>query len=87
MKLNLTNTLKGLLIMGIIGFLGCTRYENVKKAEYSREGIMEVYSGMKKGPGIAAADMDGDGLIDLLSVDRGGNVYIHKNLGDFQFEP
>jgi hypothetical protein len=34
---------------------------------------------------IAAGDVDGDGLADILYTDSFGNVYAHKNLGDNKF--
>ncbi len=48
--------------------------------------ILKVQSFYGFGPSISAADIDGDGLVDILSVDSEGNVYVHKNLGNSTFD-
>lgn len=77
----------GLLIVSLAGLFGCNKHPNIKRVQYdSKKAITKVYAAGYQGSGIAAADMDGDGLVDLLSTDGSGNVFIHKNLGDNRFE-
>lgn len=59
---------------------------NGKQFVKSEKPILRVQSFYGFGPSISAADMDGDGLIDILSADSQGKVYVHKNLGNNTFD-
>ena len=90
----------GLLAIALVG-TGCPHdpHPNTSKAEYRGETYapegyqnslsfnnyltnvkIDVYA-----PALSAADIDGDGLVDLLSTDNYGNIYVHKNLGNGLF--
>jgi sugar lactone lactonase YvrE len=76
----------GLVIAGLAGLVGCDSHPDTPKADYkSKTSIAKVNSAVYLGSSIAAADMDDDGLVDLLSTDGDGNVYFHKNQGDNVF--
>ena len=92
MKLN--KTLKGMIFAGAIGagIMGCGSNEpTVLDSPYNLEGkIAEVpLPGYKGAMGLAAADFDNDGYVDLATVKNYGKdkgdvtLYLNNGSGEF----
>ncbi|MBT5021401.1 VCBS repeat-containing protein [Candidatus Woesearchaeota archaeon] len=69
--------------------LGCKittdAHKNTPRADHEKkESIMTIEEISKFGD-IAAGDVTGDGLQDILYQDSFGNVYVFKNLGEEKF--
>lgn len=74
-------------VVGMFGLVGCDQHPEVPKANYEEAiPIFKVPVGGYGARAFAAADFDGDGIVDLLSSDNHGNIYFHKGLGDLRFE-
>ena len=76
-----------LVLAGLVWFLGCDKHPNTPKAKYdNKKAIFRVPNDVYGGRAIATADLDNDGIADLLSTDFRGDVYFHKGLGDLKFD-
>lgn len=76
----------GLVVAGLAGLLGCDKHPNTPNANYkNKEAIFTIPIGGYGSRAFSVADVDGDGISDLLSTDQ-QDVYFHKGLGNLKFD-
>lgn len=75
------------------GYFGSTGFErrassstNIDFVNNALEASIEENRNYLNGSGVAAADVDGDGLVDLYFAQLDGPNTLYKNLGNFEFE-
>lgn len=73
------------LAFGLVGFVNGDKPETPKADITNKKPILKVETGPFATRSIAAADMDGDGLIDILSTNALGDIFIYKNAGDGKY--
>lgn len=75
------------------GFFGSTGFSKISSSNTEikfrndvREELKQENRHYLNGSGVAVADVDGDGLVDIYFGAIDGSNKLYKNLGDFQFE-
>lgn len=74
------------LALGLAAMMGCEdgSYPDIPEIRQD-SSVLSAPLGTYSSRAIAAADMDDDGRIDLLTADRHGYVFIHYNYGNNDF--
>ena len=75
----------GIVLAATIGLGGCDKPEDRLGYGFQKLEGIEVSTSRWSGRGLAAGDMDGDGLTDLVLVEATGDVYIRRSLGKGQY--